>query len=112
MTLNKILTWLLLLGCAILFAVGLAILVPKHDKMKKMQDAISSLDGKLALEKAELQRMKEEYRDLHSDPDTVEKIAREKYNLCRNGEIVYRYSPEDLKGGGLVGPVGIEPTTR
>ncbi len=82
--------------CAILLLVAFAVLMPAYKKMKEKQSEIYELEKQLAEKKAEIQELKEELNGLDSNPDTVEKVAREKYNLCREGEIVYKYSNEEI----------------
>ncbi len=109
---KKIITVAIYIFCAILLVLAFAILMPIFDKMRKTQATIYELENELASKKAEIQMLREEFHGLHSDPETIEKVAREKYNFCRSGEIIYRYTAEDIVDSQLVGPVGIEPTTR
>ena len=54
--------------------------------------------NELLLEKqrleAENQRLKEEIEKLQKDMEYIEKVAREKYNLKRDDEEVYKITPE------------------
>ena len=75
-----------------------------------MKKKIIELEADLAEKKVEILKLREQLSGLVSDPEIVEKFAREKYGFCRENEIIYTYNQEELSK--LVGPVGIEPTTR
>jgi cell division protein FtsB len=94
---KKIFTWLIYAICSILLMISFAIFVLTYDKYKKAKGTVSSLEKELYEKKSEIQRLKKELEALHKDPDAVEKVAREKYTLCEDGEIIYTYTPEKLK---------------
>jgi len=43
----------------------------------------------------ENKRLKEEKRKLEEDPEYLEKVAREKMGLIREGEVIYQLIPAD-----------------
>ena len=55
----------------------------EQERIKAMQQA------KLVHQKCEA--LNNEVRGLQSDPKAIERVAREKYNLAKPGEIIYRY---------------------
>ena len=60
------------------------------------RDAISSVDRRLEVLREENERMRERIRGL-SDPATIERIAREQYNLARPGEEVFVIIPSEME---------------
>lgn len=60
----------------------------KHEEMKKR---LNYLEEELARKNAECVKLNRLVHDMRHDPETVEKIAREKFGLCRPGEIIYKY---------------------
>jgi len=61
-------------------------------KVKKDKSLLEQEIQELQLKKTELDS---ELTRLNSDPDYVEKIAREKYNMKKKGEKVYKVKKED-----------------
>ena len=58
-----------------------------HDVEKKLEERQNILEKKKAVRTALLR----EVHDLERDPAAVEKIARERFNMCKEGEIVIKY---------------------
>ncbi len=54
------------------------------------------LEQKQALE-AENKQLREEIKKLQNDVEYIEKVAREKYNLKRDNEVIYKIVPEEKK---------------
>lgn len=110
MNIYKIVVFLLSLITIFLILCSFALFIPKYQKLKASEAALAKLENELAEKKAESLHLEEQLSGLTNDPDILEKFAREKYGYCREGEIIYTYNKEELSR--LVGPVGIEPTTR
>ena len=79
-----------LFGCTI---VILALFLPSYAKMQDLKDKNFQYAQKIEyLQKRNLQ-LEEEQRLLTTDPVYLEKVARKKMGLIRNGETVYKMVP-------------------
>lgn len=80
----------------ILFAVALFILLIFLPSFSKWQDHIQKdkeYQAKIEALEEEHQRLLEEKRLLEEDPTYLEKVAREKMGLIREGEVIYHLTP-------------------
>ncbi len=80
----------------ILFAAAFAILLIFLPSFSRWQD-VKQKDRDYQVEitelEAEHQKLLEEKRLLEEDPDYLEKVAREKMGLIREGEVIYHLIP-------------------
>ena len=81
------------IGLFILTIVVLIIFLPSYTKMQDLKQ--KNLDYKKQIEQLQQKsaELKEEKRLLESDPVYLEKVAREKMGLIREGEVVYKITP-------------------
>ena len=79
----------LLLGLILIFS--LAFVWPVYKKYAKLRDYVSDLNEELSSKSAECIDLNREVHDLEHKPSAAEKVAREKYNLCREGELILKY---------------------
>ena len=81
------------LGLFFLTIIVLIIFLPSYTKMQDLKQ--KNLDYKRQLEQLQQKsaELKEEKRLLENDPVYLEKIAREKMGLIREGEVVYKITP-------------------
>lgn len=82
---------------AILAVIAFSLLFPAYNNLKKMEIKLSDMEAKLDARKAECFELKKRLNELENNPKAIEKIAREKFNMCKKGEIVYTYEDSDLK---------------
>ena len=82
----------------LLVAAAAVLLYPEYRKKQLVKMELAALENKKSLRIDEITRRQEEINALKNDPAEVEKVAREKFKLCRPGETVMTY-PE-LSGGG------------
>ncbi len=78
-----------LLGMILVFS--LLFVWPVYKKYAKLRDYVSGLNDELSSKSAECIDLNREVHDLEHKPSAAEKVAREKYNLCREGEVVLKY---------------------
>jgi len=78
-----------ILGMILVFSI--LFVWPVYKKYVKMRDYVSELNEELSSKSAECIDLNREVHDLEHKPSAAEKVAREKYNLCREGEIVLKY---------------------
>jgi cell division protein FtsB len=55
-------------------------------------------EAQLAELRAEIEALRARADSLESDPAALERIAREKFGMIREGEILYRLVPDSLEG--------------
>lgn len=79
----------LLLGLILVFS--LVFVWPVYKKYTRLRDYVSDLNEELSAKSAECIALNREVHDLEHKPSAAEKVAREKYNLCREGELVLKY---------------------
>ncbi|HBC89251.1 MAG TPA: hypothetical protein DCZ94_20110 [Lentisphaeria bacterium] len=91
----------LLLGAVI---VASAMLLPAYSNLRATRARVAGLHKTLDEKQSSClgkNKLLDEIRT--GDPRTIEKIAREKFKLCRPGEVIYVYDPERAKGSGAAG---------
>ncbi len=64
---------------------------PHHSKYLKMKAQARELDQQLIAINSECVTLNKLVYDLGHDPSAIEKVAREKFGLCKEGERFYRY---------------------
>ena len=78
----------------ILIVISAAILVlPVYQQFKLHQAKVARLREETALKTAECIRLHEEINALKTSPRAIEKVAREKFGMCRKGELIIKYPP-------------------
>lgn len=65
--------------------------------MRRTQDEINKVQANLAKLNKENQELKQEVKDLKTDPRLIEKIARDDLGLARPGEVIIRIPPAQLQ---------------
>jgi cell division protein FtsB len=80
--------------CAGVVALGVALMfVPLLQKRSALQEEADRLDQELARQETVEREQLAEIQALRTDPAFVEKTAREKLNLARPDETVFRFEP-------------------
>jgi cell division protein FtsL len=88
---SKIFPVLFLLLIVAVLACSMILVWPVYRKNLKLQKEVSDLEKKLNEKSAECIELKKFVHDLEHNPRAVEKVAREKFNLCKEGEVVIKY---------------------
>ena len=80
-------------GLFLLAIIVLIIFLPSYTKMQDLKQ--KNLDYKRQIEqlRQKSSELREEKRLLENDPVYLEKVAREKMGLIREGEVVYKITP-------------------
>ena len=80
-------------GLFILTIVVFILFLPSYTKMQDLKQ--KNIDYRRQIEQLQQKsaELKEEKRRLESDPVYLEKVAREKMGLIREGEVVYKVTP-------------------
>ena len=79
-----------------LFAVTIIILLvflPSYSQLQDLKQKNLDFSQKIQHLTHENAQLKEEKRRLEEDPVYLEKVAREKMGLVREGEVIYRITP-------------------
>lgn len=88
--LNRIIAFLIVLGLAGLVVV---LFQPQIAKLGAMKNTLGELERQKELETIENLRLQREKTLLESDPEYIENIARDKLDLMKPGETIYRIDP-------------------
>ncbi len=88
---QKMLSATLYVILGIVLAAAVILILPVYQKYRNMQTRVARLDQEDRELQAEYQTMLKEVHDLESDSLAVERVAREKYKLCRENEQVLIY---------------------
>lgn len=74
----------------VVISAGVLVL-PVYRQYEKQCAELAILQAEYASCSAECIQLHKEVNDLETKPEAVEKVAREKFKLCREGELVLRY---------------------
>ncbi len=82
--------WLFLLAALVLLAAA-ALLLPVRREYQKEQQKLDALRRELDEKRVLSAQLNREVSELQTSPEAVERVAREKYNLVREGETVLKF---------------------
>jgi cell division protein FtsB len=78
----------IILGC-----ISLYLLLPSFTRLKESKQSLASLEKNLAQQEEQIQSLRAEIHALRTDYRAIERVAREKFGLCREGEKIYHFDP-------------------
>ena len=78
----------LCLVCAFIYLPGLS-------RLTELKERTKELDREIEEARASNRKLEEEKERLQNDPVYIEKVAREKLGLAREGEVIYRIIPSE-----------------
>ena len=81
----------------ILAVATLIIFIPSYRKMQDLERRNSELQLQIKQLKDKNTELAEEKRKLDDDPVYLEKVAREKLGIAREGEVIYKITPEAVE---------------
>jgi len=84
---------------AVIVVIALASVVlifPSYYKYKSVKEKEYHVNKEIELKKAEYVKLKAQVNSLNNNTEEVEKIAREKYNMAKEGEMVYKFKKPEL----------------
>ena len=71
-------------------------------ELRKARRAIQAQEAELTLLRAEVEQLRARADSLENDPVMLERIARERFGMIKDGEILYRFAePQDTAGDTL-----------
>jgi cell division protein FtsB len=88
---KKIVLYFFYLVVALLIISSAVLILPVYRKYQKRQTILSKLKEQATLKTAECIKLNQEVYKLQHSGEAVEKVAREKFGLCREGETIMRY---------------------
>ncbi len=74
----------------LLFGAFIALLTPRVVQVQSLKARSSNLEQELLRLRKENQTLEKELKMLREDPVYLEKVARQKFNKAKEGEIVYK----------------------
>lgn len=76
-------------------ATAVIYLVPQYkiNQDLKIQNEVTRLE--LIRNQKEIHKKRNMIQDLHDNPAAIDRIAREKFGMCKRGERVYKFTDED-----------------
>jgi len=77
----------------VLSVIILGIFVPSYTRMQDLEQKNKAYLHEIKQLAAERDLLREERRLLEEDPAYLEKVAREKMGLIREGEVIYKITP-------------------
>jgi cell division protein FtsL len=84
-----------------LFILGLIVLgvmfIRSQRKLREMRKNVSQLKSELIRKKTEYLSLRQEMYNLEHNPHIVEKVAREKFKLVSDDEVIYKYDPTAIE---------------
>lgn len=86
-----------LIGAGLVAALYFAILGGEYDTfdVNRIQEQHSQEAAELKALRADIDSMRKRADRLTNDPRAIERIARERYGMIRDGERIYRFVPKD-----------------
>lgn len=88
---NNIISLFFYLVAVIVIVFSLLLIWPVHMKYRKMKSNVDTLNETLEKKTAECVKLNKEVQELETEPKAVEKVAREKFNMCKEGEVILKY---------------------
>jgi len=75
----------------VIFVFSVTLFWPAYKRYSDIKNDLAALNHELRLKINESVMLNREVHDLEHKPAAAEKVAREKYNLCKEGEIILKY---------------------
>lgn len=89
---EKVLQTVIYLLLALVLVVSGFLVLPAYRKYMRTKQEVVSLQADLERAKEEYLTLQQEVHDLQHNASAIERVAREQYHLCRDGEVIYIYT--------------------
>lgn len=99
-------TALMVFVMACLGITGAVWLGPVYRENRATRESIGHLQTSLERQAREIERLNRELRELRTDYRAIERVAREKFGMCRPGEEVYHFEEPAAAAKESEGPAG------
>jgi len=77
-------------------ATAICYLVPQYKVNQELRHQNENTRLELLRNEKEIGKKQNMIQDLHDNPSAIDRIAREKFGMCKPGERVYKFTDEDL----------------
>ena len=81
----------------VIIIASAAMIWPVYRKHQKIKDYVGELNDELKRKTAEAVELNKLVHELENDPDAIEKVARERFGMCKPGEAVLKYENDKDK---------------
>ena len=88
---QKAVSILLFVLLLLIFGLSLHFVWPAYNRSSALRQDLSKLNHELQEKIDESVSLNREVHDLEHSPAAAEKVAREKYNLCKENELILKY---------------------
>ena len=93
---KKLLQILFIALLAIMVVAAVVLVFPAYHKYQSLKAKQLEIREELNRQKSETMVLRQRLNDLENKSNEVEKLAREKFNLSKNGEIIYKFKHEGV----------------
>ena len=70
---------------------ALYLIVPRYVERERLRDTVNDLQRRVTEQEQETRRLRREISQLRTDPQAIERVAREKFGWCAEGEKIYHF---------------------
>ena len=77
---------------------GIYLVVPRYAEKKQLQKTLAELRQRITEQERETRRLRREISRLRTDPEAIERVAREKFGWCAEGEKIYHFDSQPQTG--------------
>ncbi len=81
---------------AVIALASVVLIFPSYHKFKSVKEKENKTNTEVELKKAEYIKLKAQLNNLNNNTEEVEKIAREKYNMAKEDETIYKFKKPEL----------------
>lgn len=96
MSLSRSMAWLMPFGLLVfaLFSVPVRILSEEGlPRYRRLHEQLGRIRGENLALREDIERLNREVKSLLTDPDAVERIARDELGMIREGELLFQFPP-------------------
>lgn len=94
---TRVLVWIFYIVLFILMGLAAALIFPLYKQYAEDSRELAKYRKVEEQKQAVSNELANEVHQLQTSPEAVEKVAREKFNLCREGETVLHYESSPAK---------------
>ena len=87
----KILSYFVWIVLIILFGLAIYMILPVYFDYRQIKLDLNEIEKNLADQQRETADLRREIVGLRKDPESIERVGREKFGLCRDGEKIYHF---------------------
>ena len=89
--LRKVLSVFLYIMLFLIFVFALTLFSPAMKRTHDVEQKLSEQKALLEKRKTARTALLREVHDLERNPEAIERVARERFNMCKDGEIIIKY---------------------